>query len=81
MKPEPLKSKIQLVNVEGELFPLVSKEDIKSAVKWLKEKINLDINTYENWNWELTSYEKAENEVRRECLEYIDKAFEDVINK
>jgi hypothetical protein len=66
MKPEPLKNKSlsSIRDQHGEMPFIFYGKDIKSAVEWLKENINTNIN-------EVSA---------RVVNAWIDKAFEDVIN-
>lgn len=65
MKVGPLKGK-ECACYEGLMF---TKDDVISAVQWLKENINYDCPT------------EREYALKKLILRQIDKAFEDVINK
>lgn len=70
MKPEPLKDKIKYLGTgKAEDDARFKKQDIKSAVEWLKEQINIrdsgDFSYSGGFNYELIN-------------KLIDEAFEDV---
>jgi len=72
MKPEPLKNK-QIQKINGKLIPIVCfhRDNIKSAVEWLKEEL------IENVIWK-ERFGKMGITLQMEVLAFIDLAFEDV---
>jgi len=75
MKPEPLKGKItQAENPEMDCQrDMFLKEDIKSAVEWLKQRVKEDYERNNNVR-DLESDSLYDTEI----LDLIDEAFEDV---
>jgi len=85
MKPEPLKNKVCYA---GELYityldenlldePVFLKEDVKSAVEWLLEKIDEKIAEHKNSD---SIYKEGIVEGLARAKQYVKEAFEDVVN-
>ena len=86
---EPLKKKILLCDLcaDCRLAPkqdsyVFEKEDVQSAVKWLKEKMNeADFTIFQDDEWSGNEVFDSFETTRKHWLELIDEAFSDVIEK